>query len=731
VAWVAVDPAASMSCYHDRMIAARPRQARISARLAALFGLTQAVLLLAILFPLLPGRLRASVGDIATQTITAPRSFSYSSEVVRQGLQEQASKAVKDVIAFEVNTRGDQLRALDDELSSIDQARSLGFAPSGSATDLPRNERVSLPPTAIPAALAMPDDRWRATQAEARRVLGEILLEPFTTEEQPAKRASAPARIKEDFNPAERGVISALVQPLVVATERVDSAATESQRQKAIDAVPPQVRQFAQNQDIVRQGDPIDASDLEALRASGLLNARLSLPDLLAVLTVAVATASVLAAYLLICQPASLASYRRLLLLSIAVASVALMAKVYFPLVLQDSHRRFYVFAFPIALVPMLVAALFEFQAAILVAATGAALAGFTAIFVPQLAGYIGLSAVQLFQVLLAFLLASLAGVFCVRAADRFSRYLIAAGAVATGSLLGASAIWWLDAARHPVDIIWMAVASAVSGALASLLTFALVALAAPRLKSSTRRQLLELGQLNAPLLRRLQAEAPGTFQHSVLVGNLAEPAAYLVGGDALLVRVGCYYHDIGKLWRPGSFAENQLDGVGPHDRLGPQVSAQMIAEQVRYGEELARTHRLPDAVRAFIAEHHGTRLVTYYSMGSAQTDPDIHIAVFPYPGPLPRSLETAVVMLADSAETAVRTAAERTPERIDAVVEEVIRERLSAGQLDDSDLTLRALRIVAESFKLTLRALYHPPMEYPAPTPLEAARLRRAATAD
>ena len=719
------------ACYHDHMIARRRRSAPISLRLAALFGLTQTILLVAVLFPLLPGRLRASVGDIATQTITAPRGFSYSSDVVRLRLQEEASKAVKDVIAYDVNVRGNQLRALDDELSTIDQARSLGNSPVGSTLDPSRADRASLPPTAIPAALAMSDDRWKVTAAESRRVLGEVLQEPFTSEEQSAKRASAPARIGADFNPVERGVVSALVQPLVVATERVDPAATEAQRQKTIDAVPPQVRQFAQNQDIVRQGDPMDASDLEALRASGLLSTHLSAPDLLAVVTVAAAIALILGAYLVIFQPPSLASFGRLLLLAVAVAGVALMAKIYFPLVIQDSHRRFYVFALPIALVPMLVAAIFEFQAALLVAALATILAGFTAIFVPQLAGYIGLSAVQLLQMLLAFLLSSLGGVFCVRTADRLGRYLVAAGCVAAGSFLGASAVWWLDAARHPVDIVWIALASVASGALSSLLTVGLMALMGPLLNMSTRLQLLELGQLNAPLLRRLQAEAPGTFHHSVLVGNLAEPAADLLGADALLVRVGCYYHDIGKMSRPGFFIENQLDGKTPHDRLEPQESALIIAEHVRYGEELARRHRLPEAVKAFIAEHHGTRLVTYFYRKAALTEPDVDPGVYTYPGPRPQSRETAIVMLADSVEASARAAVDRSSEQIDALVERVLSERLSEGQLDDCDLTLRDMRSVAESFKSTLRAMYHPRIEYPAPTPLEAARLRRAAGDD
>lgn len=714
------------------MIVRRNRSAPISYRLAGFFWLVQAGLLMLVLFPLLPGRLHVSVGDIASQTITAPRSFSYDSNVVRQRLQEEAAKAVKDVIAYDVNVRSSQLAGLDEAVSRVDQVRALEAMPAGSGSGVVRVEQTPLPAGVPGTVRSLTDAQWKATVVEARRVLGDVLQEPFTADEQEAKRASVPARVSPGLDQVERSVAVALVQPLVSATEKVDSAATEAQREKAIESVPPQFRHFAQDQDIVRQGEPIDDSDIEALRAAGLLSARLPVPDLLSLILVASSLALLLATYLLVFQPLSVAAYRRLLLLAISVASVALMAKLYFPIVMQDPHRRLYAVALPVALVPMLVASLFETSLAVLVAAVSAVLAAFTAIFIPQLAGYLGLTAVQLFQLLLAFLLSGLAGVFAVRSADRLSRYLTAAAAVAVASFAGTVGLWWLDALRRPSDLVVMALACLASGALASLLTVGSIVLIGPLFNLSTRLQLMELGQLNAPLLRRLQDEAPGTFHHSILVGNLAERAADLIGADSLLVRVGCYYHDIGKMSRPGFFVENQLNGESPHARLAPRASAQIIAEHVRYGEELARKHRLPDALRSFIAEHHGTRLVTYFYRKAAQTEPNVDAEGYAYPGPRPRSRETAIVMLADSIEATARAAAERSPERIDALVDEVIGERLAEGQLDECDLALKDLRTVADSFKASLRAIYHPRIEYPEPAPLEAVRRwRRAAGND
>jgi putative nucleotidyltransferase with HDIG domain len=232
----------------------------------------------------------------------------------------------------------------------------------------------------------------------------------------------------------------------------------------------------------------------------------------------------------------------------------------------------------------------------------------------------------------------------------------------------------------------------------------------------------MELAQLTHPLLRDLQSNAPGTFHHSVIVGNLGERAADLTGADSLLVRVGAYFHDIGKIAKPAFYIENQMGGENPHDRLDPAASAKMVSEHVRAGLRLTAKHRIPARVRAFIPEHHGTRLVTYFYRKASADDPTVDAERFRYPGPKPQSKETAIVMLADSVEAVVRASKDRSHEKIDTLVDGVVNERMTEGQLDESDLTLRDLRTIAESFKATLRGIYHPRIEYPAPTGAELA---------
>lgn len=694
---------------------------------SAVFAAALAALLILILFPLLPSHLHVKQGDIASETITAPHSFSYNSQVIRQRLQDEAARNVKDVIQYDGTIQTSQLQTLDARIASISQIRQeSGLSPSGQEDELARVPNLTS--ESIRAAiLGLNATDWKATTDEARRVLGGVLQEPFSASDVDAKRASVPARINPALTQAERNVVAALIQPLVAPTESVDQQATQQRRLQAIQSVPPQTVSYALHQEIVQQGQPIDAGAMEALQAAGLLNTHLRLGDLLAVALLSLSASGILAFYISVFQPASLGSTRRLMLLATLVAGMVLIAKVYFPTVLPDQQRHFYPFALPVALAPMLVAALFEAPLAILVAAVVAVLVTFTAVYLPEASGFVGLTALQPLQMVLAFLFSGIAGVYGVYRAERINRYMLAGLGVAAVLLVCVSTIWLLDPARRPSEFAWILLSCAIAGALSSLLTVGAFALLGSLFNISTRLQLMELGQLNAPLLRRLQEEAPGTFHHSILVGNLAERAADLIGADPLLVRVGSYYHDIGKTSRPGFFIENQFSGENPHADLDPVASARIIAEHVRYGEELARRNRLPDSLRAFITEHHGTRTVTYFYRKAVQADARTDAAPFTYSGPRPQSRETAIVMLADSTEASVRAASERSPEQIRALIENVINERLSEGQLDECDLTLRDLRTIAESFKATLRAIYHPRIEYPAPTSLEEARRSRS----
>jgi putative nucleotidyltransferase with HDIG domain len=380
----------------------------------------------------------------------------------------------------------------------------------------------------------------------------------------------------------------------------------------------------------------------------------------------------------------------------------------------------------PLAAAPILIASLLETDVAVVMSGIIGLLIAFVSTFLPDISLVTSIDVVDTFRLLAVYGLAPLAGVFIVHRADRLGRYLSAGLAVTGISFLMLMTGWLIDNNREAADIGWMALASAINGVGAGVLAAGAFVTIGVMFGVTTRVQLMELSQLNAPLLRRLQDEAPGTFHHSIIVGNLAERAADLIGADPLLTRVGCYYHDIGKVLQPGMYIENQLGGEAPHDAMSPEESATVIKQHVLGGIELARRERLPARVTAFIPEHHGTRLVAYFYRKAAEKDPDVDPAAFTYPGPKPQSRETAIVMLADSTEASIRAATDRSAEQIDHMVDDVIAERLAEGQLDESDLTLKDLRTIAESFKATMRAVYHPRVQYPEPTPMETRRRLR-----
>lgn len=229
-----------------------------------------------------------------------------------------------------------------------------------------------------------------------------------------------------------------------------------------------------------------------------------------------------------------------------------------------------------------------------------------------------------------------------------------------------------------------------------------------------TYLKLLEWSDLNRPLMQRLSMEAPGTFAHTMVIANLTEAACNAIGANALLGRVGAYYHDIGKLARAQYFAEN-LGGAGnPHDRLKPRTSAEIIKDHVSDGLALADEYHLPRAIRAFITEHHGTVPISYF-LEKARGEGTCDAADFAYPGPVPQSAETAICMLADGVEAATRVLDDPTPRRIREVVDHIVRQRLDQGQLRAAPITLHQLETVKAEFARVMSAMFHNRVEYPA----------------
>src|SRR5216683_2072295 len=287
---------------------------------------------------------------------------------------------------------------------------------------------------------------------------------------------------------------------------------------------------------------------------------------------------------------------------------------------------------------------------------------------------------------------------------------IIAAGYLIGALALGLSSGWPIQ--EIGLRGLW----GALNGLVSAGLTFFLLPVAESVTHITTDLTLLELSDPSRPLLRRLSLEAPGTYAHSVAMANLVEAACNRIGADGLLGRVGCYYHDIGKIKNPQYFVENQTRGNNPHDRLKPYQSAQIIKAHVTDGIALADEAGLPEPVTAFIPEHHGTTEITYF-LDRAKKSGDGGSAVaadFSYPGPKPHSAETAISMLADSVEAALRVLEDLTPTKIAEVINHIARTKLNAGQLDEAPMTLQQIDQVKQEFLRIISGMYHARIDYP-----------------
>lgn len=692
----------------------------------AAFAVALAAAVVLALIPFFPRQLQVREGDVASRDLTSPRDVGFESELLTERSREEAAAAVPDVLSFDPTVRAQQISRLDTAVVRATQVRD------DQVLDQPAKKEAlgriqdlgGLSQRSLDAILSLPAERWQVVINEAREALSATMDESIGPDAVGAAKDALGQKISPALTGDEALLSTELVRPLVVPTLVVDQQTTDAARETARNEVVPVRITVSEGQVIVGDGQQIDATAVEVLREVGLLSPRVEWDNMVAVIMVALAASAGLAAYLFLFRPPGVSTDRHLLLLLLVVAVPVLLAKLHLSLILPDEERLFLAYILPLAAAPMLVATLLEGRLAVVVVGLQALLLTFVVVYLPDVSLAATVEPLDALRVLTVYLFGGVAGVYAIYRAERLNRYLFAGLGVAAVSLAALLIGWFLDPDRQGLDVAWMTTWATVNGVSSGLLAAGASLTLGGVFGVVTRVQLMELSQLNSPLLRRLQDDAPGTFHHSIIVGNLGERAAYLVGADPLLVRVGCYYHDIGKILQPGFYAENQMGGDNPHDGMDPGASARAIAQHVRAGLELTRRYRLPPRVQAFIPEHHGTLLVTYfYRKATQEGEGEVDPAAFSYPGPRPQSRETGIVMLADSVEAVVRSSADRSPERIDQLVEEVIAERIAQGQLDDCDLTLRDIRTIAESFKTTLRGVYHPRIEYPEPTEAERRR--------
>ena len=691
--------------------------------LTALYALLLVLGMIVALFPWFPGGSQLTVGRIVDRAIVAPRNVEYESPVRTAEVREQAAAAVPDVLVLDPAVRDRQVAQLNRVVTEIETERqSAALSASARETAIRAIPGASLSAGAARTLVEAADERFQMIADQAANALGRTLTGTVGANDLDVARARAQTFLSPQLTSAEANAAMELLEPLLAPTQVADAARTEALRRDAAANTPPVRVSLVEGQVVVPEHTALTAAEVETLAQLGIRDGGLEWQTLLATLLFSVLAGVTLPAYLAVTRHSMLDSKRRLAVLAALLLIPAAVLKFTLPVMLPDLQRHFFAYLLPVAAAPLLAVVLLDVGVAVLLSMLLAAIAGFVSVYVPGFGAAGNVAQVETARLMLVFGVGSVSAVFVAGGAERLQRYALAALVAAFASGVALAALALLDPDARPADALWLGGAVLANAVLTMVVSVAVFHLVRRRLRIVTRVDLMELGQLNHPLLRRLQDEAPGTFQHSILVGNLAERAADRIGANALLVRVGAYYHDIGKLIAPPFFVENIGEEDSPHDNLDPLQSTRVIHQHVTAGIDLARREHLPETLIRFISEHHGTRIAAFFYRRAAETSPDISSDLFRYPGPKPQSRETALVMLADASEAAVRASSDRSAERIRAIVEGVVHERIEEGEFNECDITLRDLRTVADSFVGTLSAVYHPRVEYPEPTRRELA---------
>ena len=645
------------------------------------------------------------VGDVASQDLRAPRDIQFVSKALTDTARDEAERAVAPVYAPPdpaiARTQATNRTAI---LQSISAVRSDNVSsPEEKKNRLIAIQGFTLQPDLIDFLLGLSDTRWILVRSEAFNVLVETMRNPVRTENLDAVRQNLTAMVSFSLTEREAALVVGLVSPLVVANSFYSPEQTDAARQTARTAIQPVTRSYIAGQTVISRGQVITPADLEALTALGLVQPKDPLYNLLGAAALVLLLAVFAALYISRRQPVAISDLRSVLLLGLLFVIFLAVARISIP------NRAIIPYIFPVPAFALLVSALFGVERGMVL---GLLMSILCAYGMPDALGLMSY-----------YTLSSLFGVLAMGRGRRIAQFLYAAVAIAVA---GAAMI---AAYRLPfTETDWIGVAtlmgaSVFMGMASAGLALPLQFLLAQFIGLTTALQLLEISRPDSPLLNYFLQRAPGTYQHSLQVANLAEQAAEGVHADALLTKVGALFHDVGKAANPLFFVENQPPSqVDSHDHLKPELSAQTIIRHVSDGMELARKYRLPRRLQDFIAEHHGTFITGYqYNRAIRAADGDkskVDESPFRYPGPTPRSKETALLMFADGVEARARAERPGNDDDIRALVRNVIESRQKDGQLDNAPLSQRDLASIIESFVNTLRVTYHPRLEYPKDPP-------------
>lgn len=654
----------------------------------------------------LPENLNLKEGQVAPKDIPAPRSVVYQDKIATEALRQAAAARVLPAYDLEPAV----VQIVENNIESfIEKVRNAQITPgldeAGKINQIKANLPFTLSDYQARQFLLYDQETLNLIEESARQLVRQILTEGVEEDQLKAKKEHLNKTINElpvqkDRKESIKLLTINYLQPNKIYNEQE----TRRRLQAARDSVIPVTQTILRNQKIISKGDVVTKDHIQKLEALGLLRASSTWTVILGIGFLVLITMALVLTYI---RQFLLGMYKRdnlLILLGIIVFITLLAARGVLAISFADRPELSDIMGFlvPIAAASMLIAVLLDSHLAIVVTVL-------LNIWLGVLTG---------FQLRFAFvgLVTGLVAIYSVshlsQRSDLAKAGLINVGASAVVSIIAIGLITGMDLSL----MSWGLLIGLGNGILSAVLTGGVLPYLESAFGITSAVRLLELSNPNNPLLKRLLMEAPGTYHHSIIVGNMAEAAADAIGADSLLVRAGAYYHDIGKTKRPYFFIENQLSCENPHDKIAPSLSTLIITSHVRDGVEMAREHKLPERIIDIIEQHHGTSLVSYFYHRAKESDKheSVQEEAYRYDGPKPQTREAALVMLADSVEAGVRSCKQPSLGDLEGLVRGIIKKKLEDGQLDECNVTLRDLHTIATAFMKVLTGIFHTRIEYP-----------------
>lgn len=660
----------------------------------------------------IPNKLDLEVGQVSKVDIEATRTITFIDEEKTDELRRIAAESAKRVYEEDTEINNIVKERIEIFFTDIKKSkdRIVSAEESVDKQDLFEQELLELEKEfsevtseTLNVFLNASLEVIQQLETKAIRIMENRMEEKVFPEDLPGARDEIVQEAMDtDFDREYRVALANLLESTVRPNMILNEETTRQKQEEAMKMVKPHTITVRQGEIIVRKGDVVTEDVIQILEELGLQKSRVNYLSLVGIIITLFTIIAIASIYFYKYQPAVWNNQNKLVFLELMVILILLLGKIINSI--PPLNSLYLPYLVPVAMVSILTTVLIGMDVAIIMT-----------VFISYL---VALVFQNDYNIALVGFISGMVGIFSVSKLSQRND-LVRAGFNVSGVLLilviGLRLInpftGWVAFLGH----ISMGV---LNGVIVAILANGLLPYLENGFGLTSSVKLLELSNPGHPLLKRLLVEAPGTYHHSVIVGNLAETAADNIGADSLLARVGSYYHDIGKMRRPYFFVENYYSNDNPHEKLTANLSALIIKSHVKDGVEMARDYKLPVAIIDIIKQHHGTNLISYFFQQALEDSKHDSIEEndFRYDGPKPQFKEAAIIMLADIVEAAVRSKNfnKNNHNRIEGLVRELIKTKLIEGQLDESDLSLKDLDTIAESFVKVLTGIYHQRVEYP-----------------